>query len=77
MAGAAGASAAKSGQVGSAHREPHDIHILPGAKRRPATASHRDVRRAQPSSMNVIAQIDNAVPLAAHSRPNPHWHKVG
>jgi len=27
--------------------------------------------------MNVIAQIDSAAPLAAHSIPNPHWHKVG
>ncbi|MCU6452604.1 hypothetical protein LPN01_00765 [Sphingomonas sp. A2-49] len=32
---------------------------------------------AYPSSMNVIAQIDSAAPLAQHSMPNPHWHKVG
>jgi hypothetical protein len=35
------------------------------------------LRAVQPSSMNVIAHIDSAVPLAQQSRPKPHWHKVG
>ncbi|MBX8844636.1 hypothetical protein HCH44_06905 [Sphingomonas melonis] len=36
-----------------------------------------DAAGGQPSSRNVTAQIEAAMPLAQHSIPNPHWHKVG
>jgi len=44
--------------------------------RRSSGTPHRDAD-VQPNSINVMAQIDNAAPLAQQSIPKPHWHKVG